>query len=585
MTQDTTQTGSVKRGIWRPFLTLVRKTRLPYFWMAVLVLINLFAAQLSLLFPNVTQQIFAGNVSLGIILSMIVILFLTCVVGAGQTFLANLSKAKITRSFRRFILKKTLSLPVPYFDKNMANQIISRNTEDTTTLSTLFGDIVPRIPSIIYSFVGTFVILFSYNWRLVLLACAMIPVVWLVGFLDGRVNFKWNNRLQARLAQLTGYLSEVLVNIPMVKVFVKEKAEDERGRKNIDEIYQTKKKTAVITTIISTLYSSQNTLQTVISVVGGAYLVSHEYITIDQWIAFYLYASRLVNSYWNLTTIWSTAKSAQGAARRISEISMELIEDQGGSEPVPQQPGELVFRNVTFRYDRDVILNHVNITFPRGRVTALVGRSGAGKSTIFGLLERFYLPEAGEILLDGREARTYNLTSWRRAIGYVPQSSPMFSGTIRENMTYGLDRQVSEEELLQAARDANLYDFIQSSEKGFDTQVGERGAMLSGGQRQRVAIARALLKNPRILLLDEATSSLDPEARAEVEKALDRLKTGRTTIVIAHDLRAVQDADQIVVLDGGKVSGSGSHDQLMQKNRLYRSLQDLQSGSAAPSTV
>lgn len=576
--ESAARTAGRKQSVWKPFLTLIKSTRLPYFWMAVLVLINLFAAQLSLLFPNVTQQILAGDISLGTILFMVAVLFLTCVVGAFQTFIANFSRAKITRSFRRSMLKKTLCLPVPYFDKNMANQIISRNTEDTTTLSTLFGDTIPRIPSILYSFAGTFIILFSYNWRLVLLAAVMIPIVWLVGFIDGRVKFKWNNRIQTRLAQLTGYLSEVLVNIPLVKVFAKEKEEEEKGHKNIDEIYQTKKKSSIITTTISFLYSSQNTLQTVIAVVGGVYLVSHEYITIDVWIAFYLYATGLVNTYWNITGIWSTVKSAQGAARRISEISAEPGENQGSGAKVAQKPGDLAFQNVTFRYDKDIVLNDVSIIFPQGKVTALVGPSGAGKSTVFGLLERFYVPESGNVLMDGKDAGDYDLNSWRQAIGYVPQNSPMFSGTIRYNMTYGLNRPITEKELIQAAIDADIYDFIQSSDHGFDTQVGERGAKLSGGQRQRVAIARALLKDPKILLLDEATSSLDPEAAAEVEKALNRLKSGRTTIVVAHDLSSIQDADQIVVLAEGKVSGRGDHETLLRENKLYRSLKDIQSG-------
>lgn len=579
--QTVSRKASARREVWKPFLHLIKNTKLPYFWLIILVFFNLFGAQLSLLFPDATQKILAGDVRINTILSMIIILFLRCVVGAVQLFLANLSKAKVTRSFRRSMLRTTLRLPVPYFDKNMASQIISRNTEDTTTLSTLLGDTIPAIPSYIYSFAGTFVILFSYNWRLVLLALVIIPMVWFTYFLEGRVNFKWQNRLQSRLADLTGYLSEVLVNIPLVKVFVKEKTEERKGHENIDEIYQTKKKAAVISTAVTFLTSAQNTVQTIICVLGGSYLVSHEHITIDQWIAFYMYSSTLLANYWRVGGVWSVAKSAQGAARRISEISMEPGEDRGGGVQVPERPGDLSFRNVTFRYDRDTILKDVSITFPQGKVTALVGRSGAGKSTVFGLLERFYLPESGQVTLDGRNAQDYDLAGWRRAIGYVPQSSPMFSGTIRENMTYGLDRTVSEEDLVRAAKDANIYDFIRASEQGFDTQVGERGGKLSGGQRQRVAIARALLKDPKILLLDEATSSLDPESKAEVEKALDRLKAGRTTIIVAHDLRSVQDADQIVVLDGGRVSASGDHETLMRENGLYRSLKELQNGGPA----
>ena len=252
----------------------------------------------------------------------------------------------------------------------------------------------------------------------------------------------------------------------------------------------------------------------------------------------------------------------------------------GGGRTVPSQPGDLKFENVTFRYDTDTVLKNVSFTLPAGKTTALVGPSGAGKSTIFGLLERFYDPESGRVTLGGVDAKEFHKSSWRQAIGYVPQSSPLFSGTIRSNMTYGLDRTFTDEELARAAKDANIYEFILSCDNVFDTDVGERGCKLSGGQRQRIAIARALLKDPQILLMDEATSSLDPEARSEVEKAMERLKEGRTTVIVAHEIRSIEDADQIVVLSGGEVNGIGSAGQLASNNALYRRLKDLQDGTA-----
>ena len=264
----------------------------------------------------------------------------------------------------------------------------------------------------------------------------------------------------------------------------------------------------------------------------------------------------------------------------MAEVAVEAGEDKGGDAEMPGQPADLCFENVTFRYDQDIVLKNVSFTIPAGKTTALVGPSGAGKSTIFGLLERFYDPESGRVSLGGVDAREFKKSAWRQAIGYVPQSSPMFSGTIRSNMTYGLGRTFSDEELIRAARDANIYDFIASCEDGFDTNVGERGSKLSGGQRQRIAIARALLKDPKILLLDEATSSLDPQARDEVERALERLKAGRITVIVAHEIKSIESADQIVVLSDGAVSGAGSDGELMGSNQLYRNLKNLQSSQA-----
>ena len=408
----------------------------------------------------------------------------------------------------------------------------------------------------------------------------MFPVILLVSFFSGRVGFTWNNRIQGKLSELGGYLAEILVNVPLVKVFVKEQAEEEKGKEAIEGIYKTKKKYLAFSSTISFLSSSESILQTVVVVLGGAALVNAGHITLEQWIAFYMYATNLVRLFQNIFRYYETIKRAQGSSRRMAEIIVEKSEDMGGGRTVPSQPGDLKFENVTFRYDTDTVLKNVSFTLPAGKTTALVGPSGAGKSTIFGLLERFYDPESGRVTLGGVDAKEFHKSSWRQAIGYVPQSSPLFSGTIRSNMTYGLDRTFTDEELARAAKDANIYEFILSCDNGFDTDVGERGCKLSGGQRQRIAIARALLKDPQILLMDEATSSLDPEARSEVEKAMERLKEGRTTVIVAHEIRSIEDADQIVVLSGGEVNGIGSAGQLASNNALYRRLKDLQDGTA-----
>lgn len=432
----------------------------------------------------------------------------------------------------------------------------------------------------IYSFVGAIVIVGNYDWRLVALIVAMIPLVLLVTLINARVGFTWNNRLQGKLAGLVGYLSEALINIPLIKVFVKEKTEEAKGAAAIDEMYNTRKKYLYFSSLLSVLSSVQGIVHLFLVVLGGGYLVRTGAITLAQWVAFYGYSSMLIGTFESLLKYYETIKRAQGASRRMAEVAVEAGEDKGGDAEMPGQPADLCFENVTFRYDQDIVLKNVSFTIPAGKTTALVGPSGAGKSTIFGLLERFYDPESGRVSLGGVDAREFKKSAWRQAIGYVPQSSPMFSGTIRSNMTYGLGRTFSDEELIRAARDANIYDFIASCEDGFDTNVGERGSKLSGGQRQRIAIARALLKDPKILLLDEATSSLDPQARDEVERALERLKAGRTTVIVAHEIKSIESAGQIVVLSDGAVSGAGSDGELMGSNQLYRNLKNLQSSQA-----
>ncbi len=575
-----TKENGKKPGVWKPFWVLMTSVKVPWGWVGLATLVALFGAQLSLIIPDATAKVVAGDISMGAILYMVGCMFLSALETAGRQILGRIASSKTEMNFQKLMLKKNLSLPMPFFDKNMANRLITRTTSDSTLIAEFFGWSVPFIPSAIYRFVGTFVILFSYNWRLAALMGVMVPVLLLVTFVTGRVQFKWNNRIQSKVADLGGYLAETLANVPLVKVFVKEKTEEKKGHEAVDGIYTTKKKFMWVSTLVSFLTSGQSILQTIVVVAGGALLVNAGHITLEQWVAFYMYSSGLVGSLQIIFNYYTTIKSAQGASRRMAEIMVEPSEDMGGSKTVSDQAHTLAFENVTFRYDTNTVLKNVSFTLPAGKTTALVGPSGAGKSTILGLLERFYEPESGRVTLDGTDAREFSKTSWRQAMGYVPQSSPLFSGSIRYNMTYGLEKSFSDQELARAAKDANIYDFIQSLPDGFDTDVGEAGCKLSGGQRQRVAIARALLKDPKILLLDEATSNLDPEARAEVEKAMERLKAGRTTVVIAHEIRSVENADQIVVLSSGSVNGVGSDSQLSKSNELYRSLKNLQSGEA-----
>ncbi len=580
MAKNVTPNQKGKRlGEWKPFFVLLKDGKLPWFWLAMILVWSLIGAQVSLLIPDATAKVMAGDISLGAITRMIAFMFLSTLLGTVSKLIYSVTTSKISLNFRKYMLKKTVSLPVPFYDKNMADRLITRTTQDTTTLSD-FITMIPDIPATIYRFVGVFIILFGYNWRLVAREASMIPIILGVSYLSGRVQFTWWNRIQGKVADFGGYLSEILANVPLVKVFVKENTEEEKGDTKINGIFKTKVRYSYLYCAVTFFASAESIIQTIIVVLGGAYLVRGGHITLEQWIAFYMYSSGLVGSFSAIVQIYENVKRTQGTSRRMAEIAMEPSEDRGGSTAVPQSPCALAFEDVTFRYDEAAVLNHVSFTIPAGKTTALVGPSGAGKSTIFGLLERFYVPESGKVTLNGKDAHDYDLTGWRRAIGYVPQSSPMFSGTIRYNMTYGLGRPVSDEELIRAAKDANIYEFIQSLPDGFDTQVGERGSKLSGGQRQRVAIARALLKDPQILLLDEATSSLDPEAAHEVKKAMERLQEGRTTVIVAHEIKSIENADQIVVLDCGTISGIGSDEQLMGNNELYRSLKNLQSGAA-----
>lgn len=462
--QKTSKAPGSKIGVWKPFFTLIRSVKMPWIWMLLALLFNLFGAQLALMIPDVASRIMTGDISAATITFMVVTTFLSAILTAVRQTVGRIGENKAEANFRKLMIEKTLNLPVPFYDRNMANLLITRTTTDCSRISEFLTMSIPNIPSTIYSFVGVFVVLFSYHWTLALLMAGMIPIILLVTIISGKVGFTWNNRLQGKVAELGAYLAEVLANIPLVKVFVKEKTEEAKGEQAIDGIYDAKKKYLVFASLLSTLTSAESLLQMLLIVLGGGYLVHHQIISLTKWIAFYGYSGMLVSSFQSILHYYETIKSAQGSARRMAEIIVEQSEDMGGDKMFPEQPQDLTFDHVTFRYDKDTILKGVSFTVPAGKTTALVGPSGAGKSTIFGLIERFYDPESGTVTLGGVDAKAYNKLSWRQAIGYVPQSSPMFSGTIRTNLTYGLEREVSEAELIQAAKDANIYEFIQSSE-------------------------------------------------------------------------------------------------------------------------
>jgi ATP-binding cassette subfamily B protein AbcA/BmrA len=237
---------------------------------------------------------------------------------------------------------------------------------------------------------------------------------------------------------------------------------------------------------------------------------------------------------------------------------------------------DIKLENVSFKYNTQDVLSNVDMVIPKGKVTAIVGPSGSGKTTILSLLERLYVPQGGKIKFGDTEVESINLDEWRNATGYIQQNSPLLSGTIRDNITYGMNRDVKDEEVFRAAKLANAYDFIMKLPEGFDTNIGQLGGKLSGGERQRIALTRMIIKDPDYLLLDEATSSLDAENESQVQAALDNIMKGKTAVVVAHNMKTVVNADNIIVLDGGKVQASGKHDELYKKNNLYKQYFDLQ---------
>ncbi len=567
-----------KKQSWKPFLHLIRSVKLPWLLILLCIIINFTQGYLTLLFPEYTEDIYAGNFTPALAVTAVLVVLGQSILTALLQFVAGYTSNLNHMRFQSYIWKKLSRLPVSYFEDHEPRDLISRTTQDTMSLSEFFAYSISYFFSSIYTFLGSLVLIFNYDWRLALSQAIIIPVCYLVGVIAGRVYFKLNNRIQGKLSDMTRYFSAVLPYLTLVKLFGQENREEANGNYWIEKYAEVNFQSSLAGSAISVANTLSQVLRELLLILMGVWLIQEGSLEVSAWIAFYMYANTLYNGMQMIMAQWQTLKRNQGACARISAVTSVPEEANPGTLDATAENKDLVFHNVSFAYQQNNVLNEVSFTAKKGQVTAIVGPSGAGKSTILSLVERFYEPKEGEILLGDHKASEYERKSWRQDIAYIPQDTHLFSGTIRDNIAYGMQGKVSEAKILEAAKKADAYDFIMGFEKGFDTPVGENGARLSGGQRQRIAIARALLRDARVLLLDEATSNLDAESEYQVEQTLKELSEGRTILLVAHHMDTVKQADHIIVMENSRVNGEGTHEELMNNNELYRRLVRLQAG-------
>lgn len=486
-------------------------------------------------------------------------------------FLLNYIGQKMVASLRDRLWKKLLRLPVAYFDNNRTGESVSRMTNDTGVIKTLISEHVAGFFSGIISVIGSIAVLLYLNWKMTLIMFIVIPLAALVLYPLGRKMYKISLGMQDETATFTATLSQVISEIRLVKSSNAEEREYDTGRKGIMNLLKFGVQEGLVMAWISPLMSVVLMMLLVVVIGYGGMQVSSGALTAGELVAFILYLIQIVMPMTQLSTFFTQLQKAKGATERIIETLDADEESFHSGKPVSITQLPVQVDRLTFGYKPDEpVLKEVSFRMDPGTVTAVVGPSGSGKTTLFSMLERFYLPQAGEIRLGDEPIDAFSLKSWRGVIGYVSQDSPMIAGTIRENLCYGVEREVSDHELAEAAKMAYADGFIAELPQGYDTDVGERGVKLSGGQRQRLAIARALLRDPKILMLDEATSSLDSRSEHVVQQALNNLMAGRTTIVIAHRLSTVVRANQIIFIDKGRVTGSGKHEELLKSHEMYR---------------
>lgn len=560
-----------------PLFFLFKKLSWPYGLIIAAVIITSLGSLSGLLVPLFTGRLVdkfsVSSINWGMIAIFGSIFLVNALLSGIGLYLLSKIGEKIIYAIRSLLWEHIIQLKMPFFDKNESGQLMSRLTDDTKVINEFISQKLPNLLPSVLTLIGSLVMLFIMDWKLTLLTFITIPVFILIIVPLGRVMQKISTNTQSEIANFSGLLGRVLTEMRLVKVSNTERLELDNAHTNLKKIYRLGLKQAKISAVVQPI-SGVVMLLTIAIILGfGALEIGTGAITPGTLIAMIFYVIQLSMPLINLSTLVTDYKKAVGASSRIYEIMQEPIEPTEAlseSKDVTIIDGELVFEHVDFKYDVKKILEDVSFSIPQGEVSAFVGPSGSGKSTIFNLIERMYDIERGDIKYGNQSIFDIPLSKWRTKIGYVMQSNSMMSGTIRDNILYGINRKVDDEELIEYAKLANCHDFIMQFDEGYDTMVGERGLKLSGGQRQRIDIARSFVKNPDILLLDEATANLDSESELKIQEALETLMEGRTTVVIAHRLSTIKKAGQIVFIDKGEVTGKGTHHELMASHDKYR---------------
>ena len=488
---------------------------------------------------------------------------------AGYVFTA-IAAEKINLGIRTKLWRKIMYTKQSCYDADGGEALVSRVTTDCDFASKLITTIVSMLS--LFVSLGIYISrMYQINATISSAMLLLIPVSVLTGWLYARLKFLIARKNQAMLSRTTTYLVERTKSLSLIKTANAQNAEIANGRENFREQYHMQIKSGLMNVFYSALQTGVNILSILIPFVVGAKLVSAGVLKVGMVIAFYTIATTVGVEVTNVIDSVGTIRQANGAMSRVIS-ALELPDEEaaaGMTMDVPDQ--DIRFEEVDFRYGEKEVLHKITCTVPRNKITAVVGTNGSGKSTLFKLIERLYDPCTGRMCFGDTDAKEFDLHAWRKAFCLVAQGAPLMEGTVRENICYGCQRPVTEEELVRVAKQARVYDFVSQLPEGFETLVAPGGTNFSGGQRQCIAIARAMMNNPDYLLLDEATCSLDAASERLVMEALEELMEGRTTVIIAHSLATIRKADHVIVLRDGAVEDSGAPAKILRSANNYLS--------------
>jgi ATP-binding cassette subfamily B protein len=565
----------------RRIAELARLTK-PYKTRTALSIVSLLAATATALAPPLLAKYAVdeaiGKQDLGllwwIVGAFLVVGLLNWAMSYVQTYLTGWVGERILADLRNALFRHLQRLSLGFYERTRAGVIISRLTNDVEAIDQLVTDGVTSLVQNSLTLIGTAILLFVLDWRLALATLSVIPLMSIATVIFRIRSTRAYRAVRERLGLVTATLAEDIAGMRVVQAFTREDT-NTRNFKAVTERYRdSNMETVVLNALYFPFVDLLSSIALAIVLGYGGHLYFNDDVSLGTLFAFMLYVQNFFDPVQQLSQLYNTFLSATAALDKIMDVMDEEPEvlDQQDAQPLPHVDGRVTFEGVRFAYGTGPeVLHELDLEVPAGTTVALVGHTGAGKSTIAKLLARFYDPRDGRITIDGHDLRHVTQSSLRHQLGIVPQEGFLFGGTVTENIAFGRPNATAEE-VVQAAQTVGAHPFIMRLEDGYDTHLQERGSRLSLGQRQLIALARALLADPRLLILDEATSSVDIGTERKIERALRLLLSGRTAFIIAHRLSTIRDADLIVVLEYGRIVEQGTHDELLAKRGLYTSL-------------
>ena len=556
------------------FLELLKSLNVKKSLFALGLILSLITSVANLALPLLTKVLVDtskwDSFNYSSLIIIIVVFVLQLILGTLGGYVLRYFGESVVKSLRERLWEHLLKLPVTYFDENKVGESSSRLVNDTGIIKDLLASQFPNFITGAIQLLFSLIILVVMDWQMATLMFTVVPIVVIILLPVGRIMVRLGRKLQSATAEFNGAVSEKLSEVRLIKSSNGEECEQKAGNKMIQRIFGIGVLDARVEAVLQPIIMTLMMAAFAGILAFGIIRVGQGSLTSGSLVAFLLYLFNVIAPVANFATFFSQIQKALGSTERIQAILKIKPEQNLSHQSCDLTNKTLTAQKVSFSYKiGEPFLQSISFTAKPNSVIAFVGPSGGGKSTIFSLLERFYQPASGQFTIAGQNIQDIDLVNWRNQIGYVSQNSAIFSGTIRDNLVYGLNQKLTDDELWHGLALAYADHFVRAFPDQMETEIGERGIKLSGGQKQRLAIARAFLRNPKILMLDEATASLDSESEGKVQQALDKLMVNRTTLVIAHRLATIVNADQIYFVEHGRITGHGTHHELMQNHSLY----------------